>query len=88
MPFAPGKSAQGLLAQAQDRRNAQQGGLIKITLAQLADCLRIDARFFREFGIRNAQTALRFSNDITHVVFERNHFYSLNVDRFRFQSRA
>ena len=76
MPFAFGEFAKRLPGETQNRRNAQKGLLIKITLAQLTDFLRTDTRFFRQFGIGNAQATLRFSDDVTDVVFEWYHIRS------------
>src|SRR5206468_6117634 len=72
-PFAFRQLAKRACGKTQDRCDALQGLLIDIAFAQFADRLQIDARFFFQSGIRNAQTALRFSDDITNVVFERDH---------------
>src|SRR5436190_21801176 len=73
MPFALGEFAKRSRGKAQHRCNAQKRQLIEIALAQCPDFLRTDTRFFCQFSIGDAQAALRFSNDVTDIVFERNH---------------
>src|SRR5437868_10306592 len=73
MPFAFGQFAKGFRVKTKDWRNVHEGGLVDIALAKLADCFRTDMRFFSQFRIGNTQPALRFSNDVTDIVFERNH---------------
>ena len=73
VPFVLGKFTKCSRGETQNRRNAQKRQLIEIALPQLTDFLRADPRLFCQFAIRNAQAALRFADDITGVVFERNH---------------
>src|SRR6266513_1128660 len=52
VPFAFGQFAKGWPVKTKDRRNIQEGHLVEIALAQLADCFRTDVRFFGERRIR------------------------------------
>jgi hypothetical protein len=74
MPFILGDLTKRSPGETQGRRNAQKRQLIEIALPQFAEFLRADSRFFRQFGIGNAQAALRFANDVSGIVFEWNHF--------------
>ena len=73
VPFSSGEFAKSAATERENRRHAQNSCFIEIAVPQLANCLRIDARFFSQRRIGNAQAALRFSDDVAHVVFERNH---------------
>ena len=73
MPCAAGEIAQGSCGQAENGRDTPNCELVKIAFAKLVNIGRIDACFFREFSVGNAQTALRFANNVANVVFERNH---------------
>ena len=73
MPLVPGELAKRSRVKAKNGRYAHEGRFVEIALAQLVDCFRSDPRFFGQLRIGNAQPALRLSNDVTHVVFERNH---------------
>ena len=78
MPFSPGEFAKRAAAETKNRRNAQERRLVKVAIPHLANCFRTDARLFSQFRIGNAQAALRFSNDVTGVVFKRNHGTSIS----------
>src|SRR5439155_25772564 len=70
MPFTPGEFAECSPGKAQDGRNAQKRQLIELAIPQLANFLRADARLFCQLGIGDAQTVLRFADDVADVVFE------------------
>src|SRR5205823_7567375 len=73
MPFARGEFAKRTSAETKNRRNAEERRFVKFAIPHSANRFRADARLFSQFRIGNAQPALRFSNDVTYVVFKRNH---------------
>src|SRR4051794_23924407 len=73
LPLALGESTQLARSQTEYRRNTNYGELIKMALAQFPNLLRTHPRFFGQLSIRQTQTALRFSDHVAKIVFERNH---------------
>src|SRR5438034_2412432 len=85
MPCPFGQFTKGLPVKAEDRRYALKGRFVEFALAQLPNYFRADRRFFGQFRIGNAQAALRFSDDVTDIVFKRNHVRCfLHTDWFCF----
>jgi hypothetical protein len=72
-PFTFGQFTEGLAVETKDRRYALKGRFVEFALAQLPNYFRAHRRFFGQFRIGVAQPALRFSDDVTDIVFKRNH---------------
>src|SRR5215467_12964120 len=88
MPFVVGEFAKGSPVQAKNGRNTHERRFIEITVAQLADYLWTHARLFGQFRIGNTEAALRFSDDVGDVIFERNHLLSVYQLRLRRNAQA
>ena len=68
--------AQRPRGQAKHRRDAQDRQLVEFACAQFAHGLRIHARLFHQLRVGQAEAALRFSDDVGEVIFQRNHGWS------------
>src|ERR1700686_161769 len=72
-PLALGEFIKRSRSKTKKARNPEKPQPVKRAPAQRTNFLRTDTRLLGQFSIGNPQAALRFSDDIGPVVFQRNH---------------
>ncbi len=77
-PFLLRELGQRICIELQGWRDLVERRAIELSVAHLPDGIDARARFLRELTIGDAQTALRFANNVGEVVFERDRHPPMN----------